>query len=171
MEDITPLKHLDFVLSHSKDERDYADVVRVLLSENSILPVDDEHYLKMILNKLHKDGYIDFLEGQANFKIYIHNREAGNNMYVRTNFQGRLFLIDGGYEGQYNSNKTKETNLASRYERTEKNEENLVTWTENLANRTSELMNWTQWVAFGAIALVVWEIIAFALEHHWFSCS
>jgi hypothetical protein len=52
----------------------------------------------------------------------------------------------------------------------ERNEEKLVEWTRILAVRTHSLRNWTKAVAVGAIGLVVWEIIAFLLEHYWLSC-
>ncbi|MCK9403412.1 MAG: hypothetical protein M0Q26_08440 [Chitinophagaceae bacterium] len=157
MESKTPFEQLNYVLEKLLHDRDYLDVKEDFFKEN-VLPEKDEHYLKMILNKLHKDGYIDFMEGEANRKTYIINREAGHNMNIRRNFNGQLFLANGGYVGEYKRKQEKETNRQLYDGRMETTAGNLAEWTKRLAIRTRYLM-WATWaVAAGAIGLVVWEI-------------
>lgn len=164
MESNTPLEHLNYVLENTLHDRDYWDVKEAFFRDN-VLPENDEYYLKMILNKIHRDGYIDFMTGQVNHKTYVTDREAGANMNIRRNFNGHLFLANGGYVGEHKRNQEKETNRQKYDGRMETYAKNLVTWTQNLANRTKALTDWTRVVGIGAVGLVVWEIIAFFLGH------
>ena len=79
-----------------------------------------------------------------------------------------VFNEFGGYVQKEINERQRITDDNARNQRMERNEELLASWTENLANRTADLTFWTRLVAIGAIGLVVWEVIAFLWEHHFF---
>jgi hypothetical protein len=97
--------------------------------------------------------------------------EYTRNLNYLITFDGKFFLKTvGGYRNKNANDLQKIANENAMNQRMEKNAQDLVTWTQNLTNRTSDLTFWTRLVAIGAIGLVLWEVVAFAIEHHWFSC-
>jgi hypothetical protein len=139
MEDLTPLQHLDYVLNGTLGEKDYFNLKETLLADNS-LPTD-EHYIKMLLNKLRVDGYVDFIAGER----FVTGQQVGEGMSIRQNFNGRLFLLDGGYEGKYKNEVAKITAQSAATDRAEK----YAKW----------LTLWTKCLFFGTLALVLVEAL------------
>lgn len=128
-------------------------LIAILLNTHDFtIPLSD---VRIILKRLEKDGYV---------------RQANGTVWVLT-FDGIFFKESGGYS-QENENKLfKIKNEIDQSQRMERNEEQLVNWTQNLADRTKDLTFWTRLVAVGALSLVLWEMIAFLLEHSSRCCS
>lgn len=117
------------------------------------------------LKKLHKDGFLYFMYRDGNV---VNNYWRDHNFLIT--FDGKYFWETvKGYKEKIRIENAKIQAISDQNQRMEKNEELLVSWTKNLADRTKSLTNWTRAVAVGAIGLVVWEIIAFLLEHSCFS--
>jgi hypothetical protein len=143
---------LDYVLTNTYEQKDYLDVKQFFCSNNENFPSGDEYYLKIVLNKLNLDGYIDFIRISGHLGQYITGHQAGEGMSIRRNFNGHLFLAKGGYEGEHIGRILNEVRVVS-------NETDLVKWTKQLSERTRKLMVATWAVAIGAIGLVVWEVV------------
>jgi hypothetical protein len=157
------LQVLDYVLENTFHNRDYWDVKNFFCNNNETFPENDEYFLKMALNKIQKDGYIDFIAGER----YVTGQQAGEGISIRRNFAGHLFLNDGGYIGEENRRIAEAQTRNDYQERAETLATDLRDWTRILAVRTNELKNWTMAVAIGAIGLVAWEIFhALFLEKH-----
>ena len=96
---------LDFVLENAYHPEDYFDfknkILPLLITENLFLD-NDEYLLQMALNQLKRDRYIDFIEEAPNSKIKNFNdkRSAGEQLTIRRNFAGHIFLANGGYNGE-----------------------------------------------------------------------
>lgn len=111
---------------------------------------------------LYRDKYIycEFLGNRDS--EFVDDRGA----HYLVSFKGKYFWeTEKGYAEQVRLEQIKSDFLSAQTQRTERNEEQLVTWTRNLANRTQDLTFWTRLVAIGAIGLVLWEIVAYLLEH------
>ncbi len=94
------------------------------------------------MDKLRKDGYIDFVAGQ---KI-CNDFRASDGLEIRRNFEGTVFIEAGGYVQQAISD-AKYENRKDSYER--------------------KLLYGTWGIALGAIALVFWEMYkTFVIEGH-----
>ncbi len=132
----------------------------------------DDGEIDDCLKKLHKDGYLYFMDNKKeNQKSDVAGEIYHRGYNYLITFDGKFFLKTvGGYQKKNANDLQKIANEEAVTQRMEKSAQDLVTWTQNLATRTQELRNWTKAVAIGALGLVVWEVIAFALEHHWFSC-
>jgi hypothetical protein len=166
MDTSDPISVLDYVLTHCYEQRDYIDV-RKAFCKDELFPENDEYYLKMVLNKLNQDGYIDFIDLREGGKVgfFLKDRQAGEGMSIRRNLNGTLFLEGKGYAGEI-SRKNEQLKITREYrEREETLAARLAQWTESLAIQTRNLTFWTRLVAIGAIALVLWEIAAYLLEH------
>jgi hypothetical protein len=166
---------LDCILSNSYNFEDYFDYknrILDILVNNNHFPDKDEYLLKMALNKLKADGYIDFVQKKEGVEKwqFIADLSASEGMSIRRNFNGHIFLATGGYDGEEQRRITATKENKDALTRSEGYASGLQTWTQNLANRTADLTFWTRLVAVGAIGLVLWEVVAFAIEHHWFSC-
>lgn len=155
---------LDYVLANTHEQRDYFHVKEFFCDNNPNFPENDEYFLKMVLNKLQKDGLIDFIRIAGKVGQYVEGVEAGEGFSVRRNFDGHIFFKNGGYQGAEERKIQQETNESLYRERAETLAKRLADWTEKLANRTSSLMVATWAVAIGAIGLVIWEIFHFVLE-------
>jgi hypothetical protein len=104
--------------------------------------------------------YLEY-EGNRTHQYYEHP----DSRYL-LNSKGKLFWEGvGGFEKQDQNRRLELKEISARNQRMEKNEVNLVEWTRILAVRTHSLRNWTRIVGIGAVALVVWEIMAYILEH------
>lgn len=135
---MTPLEKLNYVLEKTHHQRDYFHIQEDLCNDNNLSV--DKHNLNMILNKLQKDGYVDFIAGER----YVTGQQAGEGITIRRNFDGDLFLSSGGYIKQ-----------AATIESSERIKN----------NREIHLVRGTWAVAIGAIALVLWEMYkTFCLE-------
>ena len=88
------MKKLDYVLNITADPRDYFHL-NEHLGRDGYLNID-EHNLKLFLNKLKEDGYIDFRAG----KRFVEGQEASEGVTIRRNFNGDIFIAQGGYVGQ-----------------------------------------------------------------------
>ena len=149
---------LDYVLYNTAAEREYKDVKNFFCTNNSIFPDGDEYYLKMALNKLQQDRYIDFILYTEDVGHFITNSQAGEGLSIRRNFNGHIFLSGGGYQWAERRLIEKEANDAASDNRAETFASDLTIWTKKLAIRTRWLMLATWAVAIGAIGLVIWEI-------------
>lgn len=149
------LQVLDYVLENTLHSRDYWDAKNFFCIDNEVFPEKDEYFLKMALNKIQKDGYIDFIAGER----YVTGQQAGEGMSIRRNFNGHMFLAAGGYVGEQKRLQAEESAKNAYQERAETLATGLRDWTRILAVRTNGLKNWTTAVAIGAIGLVVWEVI------------
>lgn len=149
------LQVLDYVLENTFNNRDYWDAKNFFCIGNEVFPKNDDYLLKMALNKLQKDGYVDFIAGER----YVIGQQAGEGMSVRRNFNGHIFLASGGYLGEQQRLATEQRAKNDYQERAETLATGLRDWTRILAVRTNGLKNWTRAVAIGAIGLVVWEVI------------
>jgi len=159
------LEVLDYVLENTVEQKDYLHVKSFFCTNNDVFPEKDEYFLKMALNKLKKDNYIDFIRIAGNTAIFIDEYQAGEGMSIRRNFNGHIFFKNGGYIGEERRKITASQENKDALERGEGYASGLQIWTEKLANRTAELTRWTKAVAFGAIGLVAWEIFAFVYDH------
>lgn len=142
---LSALEKLDYVLVNTGHQRNYADVINDLCND-AVLNID-EHNLKLILNKLVEDMYIDFIYGHR----FVMGEEAHDGMQIRRNFNGDLLLEQGGYVGEANVKRRKEEISELAIARTERNER--------------LLMRWTAAVAVGAIGLVLWEAYKYFFGH------
>lgn len=108
------------------------------------------------LKKLHKDGFLYFIEKDSGSVVDFYYRR--HNFLIT--FDGKFFFeTTRGYRENTNRLNDKEDATDALIERTEKNEERLVKWTKNLT--------------YGTVAIVLWELLRFFLfEGHWkfFSC-
>jgi hypothetical protein len=134
---------LDYILSesyHPEDYFEYKNRILPLLVSNNFFKNQDEYLLRMFLNKLHQDGYIDFIAGER----FVVGQQAGEGMTIRRNINGHIFLSNGGYT-QERINAVKN---------------------ESRKDHREKYLLWGTWaVAFGAIALVAWEMYkTFCLE-------
>jgi hypothetical protein len=158
------LELLDHVLKYTYEQKDYLDV-RNFFSKDSGFPEFEEYYLVMILNKLNRDGYVDFMHKVHDKRwAFVKDIQAGEGLSIRRNFDGHLFIKDGGYIGESKRKAAEKASNTANQERTETLAKDLRDWTQLLAERTNGLKNWTRAVALGAIGLVVWEILHFFLE-------
>jgi hypothetical protein len=158
---------LDFVLENSYHPRDYWNVQEDLLKYEEYFPNHDGYLLKMSLNQLKQDGYIDFIVINGAQQIFLEGNSAGVNMTIRRNFKGHIFLANGGYKGEELRRIANADAEKAAAVRDEGYASSLATWTERLAVRTRNLMIATWGVATGAIGLVLWEIIhTLFLEGH-----
>jgi len=140
---MTALEKLNYVLEKSHHQKDYLDTIKEL--EKDIMSSTDRHNIKLILNKLHRDGYLDFIAGER----YITGQQASEGLSIRRNFDGDLFLDIGGYVGEENRRITRETNEKAYNDRMETYTSRLAVWTERLTYGT-----------IGAACIIVgWEII------------
>jgi hypothetical protein len=99
-----------------------------------------------ILDKLKRDGYVDFRTDLL---------EDGGTVYM-INYDGRMFNALGGYKQQIIN-----ADLQSKkVERLEISQQKLM----------AKLNRVTAWIAGGTLALVLVELWKLGLEHHWFSC-
>ena len=107
-----------------------------------ISPEDDEGYvdLSMILDKLLKDGYIRYKYPTQDGKLLTESKD----WLYKINYDGKQFIESGGYVQQ------------------KINEENE---NEKFLKMEVRSLRISFWVAFGAIGLLVWELIKFYLEH------
>jgi hypothetical protein len=145
---------LDFVLGNSYHPRDYWDFKEDLLKHHDYFPNGDEYLLKMALNKLKQDGYIDFISINGTQQKFVSDYSVGENMTIRRNFNGHTFLSDGGYKGEEEKRITNESSSAAYDCRMETYSERLAVWTTRLTYAT--------WLAGGSAALLfLWEI------RHW----
>jgi hypothetical protein len=120
------------------------------------------------LKKLNKDGYLYFMDNEKkNIPSDVMGMYYNRQLNYLISFDGKYFLATvGGYRNKHANDLQKIANENATNKRMEKNAEDLVTWTQNLTNRTKDLTYWTRLVAIGAIGLVVWEVVAFLIEHH-----
>lgn len=131
---MTPLEKLDYVLSKTHHSRDYFHVWEDF-SKDVELGVN-QHDLNMMLNKLQRDGYIDFIAGER----YVTGQQVGEGMAVRRNFEGDLFITNGGY--------VKEASTIVAAEKIKNNREKL-------------LSNGTVWLAILTALLLLSQIIIY----------
>lgn len=158
---------LDFVLENSYHPEDYFDfknkILPKLISEK-LFPDEDEYLLQMALNQLKRDGYIDFIDEAPNNKIKNFNdkRSAGENLTIRRNFAGHIFLANGGYKEDDNRRIIAATNESAYNGRMETYSDRLATWTTRLTYAT--------WLAGASAALLLlWDMRHWIASH--FSCS
>lgn len=150
---MTSLEKLDYVLRRTKDEWSYKDVkYSFTQSQTDTL---DTHTLNLILNKLHRDGYIDFMAGER----YVTMQEASDGISIRRNFDGDLFVEAGGYSKQKSDKETIIQDSVLMNQRMERNAQDLVSWTKSLTAAT----------ILAAALIVGWEMVkTFWIEGHSF---
>ena len=149
---------LDYVLENTLEQKDYFHVKDFFCYTNETFPEKDEYYLKMVLNQLRNDGYIDFIRWVDGDGIFVDQLQAGERLTIRRNFNGHIFSSNGGYQEQENKRKADEQAKNEAQIRSDSYAKELTVWTSRLAIRTRWLM-WATWaVALGAIGLVAWEI-------------
>ena len=127
----TPLKQIDCVLHFMANDRWEKDANGIDRSPKQIQyhhiyqctarnPVcDGIDFLSIfdqIIDKLHKDGHIHFLE-----VIIDQNTKSINRLYHIT-FEGILFSLNGGYLGQYNR-QNEEKNRIENIEKAQRDDE------------------------------------------------
>ena len=100
MKELNPLEKLDYVLEKTHHQKEFLDIQKELTKDETLSV--DEHTLIMILNKLQKDGYVDFIAGER----YVTGQQASEGMSIRRNFNGNSFLKSGGYVKQKQINNT-----------------------------------------------------------------
>lgn len=156
MAELTPLQKLDYVLERTHHQRDYFHVYTDL-GKDETLSIN-QHDLNMILNKLQRDGYVDFIAGER----YVTGQQASEGLAIRRNFEGDLFIADGGYVENQRRKTDKEISEASYLERAETYAKRLSTWTE-------QLKNWTKYLTYATIivgsVLLLWDVLKFLVEH------
>lgn len=104
---------------------------------------------KIIIRKLQRDGYIDVVREK---KVVADNVYNDTDLLQR-NFDGDLFILQGGYVQQRKDVESEKTKLADLEQRQFEQETRMVTL--------------TRWVAIGAVGLVAWEIFKFfVFENH-----
>jgi hypothetical protein len=156
MERMTPIYMLDRVLEwFSIDEpikdKNYVSrlgALRSLAYSSFVLTYPEfettqfEEYFPLILDHLEKDGYLKIVSDQT----------TTNKAYSIT-FSGKLFSQAGGYAAKIAFDQIKEESIKADLALRKRNDRRLVIG--------------TFLVAFGAIALVLWEMYkTFCLEHH-----
>ena len=123
---------------------------KTLSDLKEILPNFDRDELELILDKLRKDGYINFSEFGSSSTMH-----QMDTRYIIT-FEGKMFHEQAGYMQQ----KINADAENIRVEKLEISQQTLM----------GKLNVVTAWIAGGTIALVLVELWKMALEHHWFSC-
>lgn len=153
------IEMLDFILEnsyHPKDYHDYKLMMLPKLVDAKLFPDEDEPLLKMALNKLKEDGYLDFVQKKDGIDQwqFISDLSAAEGMTIRRNFNGHLFVGNGGYRQQ-------KINADAENKRVEKLEN------ENRANQT-----WMIWLtvilAASAFLTLVYYCVDLYWRYHWF---
>lgn len=141
---MTPLEKLDYVLGNIRSPISNADV-RNNLGKDEKLNVNEFDFA-MIINKLRRDGYIDFIENGK----YANDKQFEEGVDVRRNFDGDLFVENAGYVKQSDA-----TAIAERIKN----------------NRERQLSTGTVLLAIGTFLLVLTEVLIHWNElRHVFSC-
>jgi DNA-binding PadR family transcriptional regulator len=155
MKDLTTIAKLDAVLDclnkHRTEKHHKLEDLAPLLNEE--YPSVDFGEITSILNKLEKDGYIEFDDRM----VGIADEFSKTRRVYRITFEGRHFIENGGYVEEKKSMAARKRWEDGFVERAERNAERL--------NRLTLLLG------IGTIGLVLVELIKMAIEYHWFSCG
>lgn len=155
MPELTATEHLDIVLKFLYNDRGHSDLISILerleKEKNFLLKIDGDDGVR-ILNKLIKDGYVEFQEVRLSYENPMTNEPIIVRRYW-ISFEGKIFVETGGYKEAIRKEaaqiKANETDVLVKL----RNDKRLVIGT------------WV--VAIGAIALVLWEMIkTFLIECH-----
>lgn len=148
---------LDFVLENSYHQEDYFDFKKRLLpmlSSIGYFSDEDEYLMKMVLNKLQKDGYVDFIRISGKVGQFVETYQAGEQMSIRRNFSGHIFIANGGYTGESQRKNAIQAHQSAYNARMETYSDSLSKWTVRLTYAT-----WT--AAAGAMGVLIWGM------RHW----
>lgn len=154
MNELSAIEQLDIVLKFLSDDRGYADLSYILnrleKDKNFLVKFDGDNTIR-ILDKLHKDGYVDREDiPTSRDNIFTNQPEMLRRYWI--SFEGKVFVETGGYKEAIRKENIKMKAIENAELVRLRNDKRLVygTWA----------------VAVGAIALVVWEMIkTFYLEH------
>jgi len=132
-------KELDEVLYFTSQNTTWQDV-------RNKFPTIPKEQMRTLVRKLQRDNLVDVIRKDK--KVVAYDDYAGfvNEWLIRRNFDGELLVANGGY-----------TNKEIIDVKNEKRKD----------HRELHLLFGTWFVAFGAVSLVVWEMIkTFCLENH-----
>ena len=101
----TPNEKLNFVLDQIKHERSYNDLYREINENANMKGQFGNDEINLIMDKLREDGYIDYVAGQKINK----DMRASDGLNMRRNFNGTVFITNGGYVEQARVNNLNNT--------------------------------------------------------------
>lgn len=153
--DSSPIEHLDIVLTYLAKQHPprFEDVFDIKSGLESAL---DNNQLMIVLNKLIKDGHVEYKEHEDNNSIIA--AFQGHPEIVRTfiiSFEGLVFIQQiGGYARQIEASRA----TAARIDKIEANQRETA--------RNMEKLN--RWIAFGTVAaaaiglaLLIWQVYSY----------
>lgn len=151
MQQISPITKLDIVLAYmaNKQPPNHETIQKI----SKIVSIESNE-LQLILNKLIKDGYVDFTDEAIHDSFYAHS--SGRAEIKRTyiiSFEGLFFFQNhGGYKKQIENNLSQQTRLEKLETQQRKNNERLTTL--------------TFWIALASGVAAVYYIIEILIEIH-----
>jgi len=88
-----PNEKLNFVLSQIVRQRSYNDLRREINDHANMKGQFSDGEIDLIMDKLGADGYIDYIAGQH----LSTTQRASDGLEMRRNFEGIVFITEGGY--------------------------------------------------------------------------